>query len=88
LAAAANRLIFVDRLALGTCRPVTEVVTYGAPSAYDRTTSWRRFRRPYFVSIAVLGLVGALGDKDKVSHAFQPDGRLWPSNSPYAFRFM
>jgi hypothetical protein len=48
----------------------------------------RRFRRPYFVSIAVFGLVGALGDRDKVSHAFQPDGRSCPSNSPYAFRFM
>ena len=34
----------------------------------------RRFRRPYFVSIAVFGLVGALGEKDNVSHAFQPEG--------------
>jgi hypothetical protein len=40
------------------------------------------------ISLAVFGLVGALGEKDNVSHAFQPEGRSSPSNSPYAFRFM
>ena len=41
---------------------------------------------PHFVSIADRGLVGVLGESDKVSHAFRPDGRSCASNSRYAFR--
>jgi hypothetical protein len=42
----------------------------------------------YFVSIADLGLLGGNGESDNVNQVFQPDGRSWPSNSQYAFRFM
>jgi len=28
-----------------------------------------------------------MGEIENVSHAFQPDGRLRASNSPYPFRF-
>jgi hypothetical protein len=32
--------------------------------------------------LAATGVVGAIGEIDNVSHAFQPDGRLQASNSP------
>lgn len=64
---------------------ITRILAYLEPSAAILS-----HRSPLLVTMRRVGatvVTGAIGEIEKVSQVFQPDGRLAASNSPYPFRF-
>ena len=86
LASAAGRSVRGAPRLLKLVRSILSSLPGERATVAPRATSLVDLSCLYFVTIADRGLVGVLGDSDKVSHVFQPDGRSCPSNSQYAFR--